>query len=225
MHLKLGIFLPKSKFPLPVPQLGGEFHSPVPVPQRALAPRSASVSAPGTIARCPMSDAARAVSVPALTLRIAPIIKVCFRGWEETFLEYVGAVGRLSQAAFAPFAGCSHRSGALPGSGRLGRITLRALLHRCLVERLSGRSRSGCGSGGGGGGGAVTGDGPGAAGPAEEAEPAARFADEGSDRNDGEVCGRDCGRGGNDRNDRKRGGSLASAPLQPTAGSRAPRPD
>ena len=141
-----------------------------------------------------MSDAARAVSVPALTLRIAPIIKVCFRGWEETFLKYVGAVGRLSQAGVRAVCRVQPSAGGSSRFGRLGRITLRALLHRCLVERLSPA-----------GAGAVTGDGPGASGPAEEAGSAARFADEGSDRNDGEVCDRDCGRGGNDRNDRKRG--------------------
>ena len=91
MHLKLGIFLPKSKSSLPVPQLGGE------VPQSGFGSAEGFGSAVGFRFRtgndCPMSDAARAVSVPALTLRIAPIIKVCFRGWEETFLKYVGAVG------------------------------------------------------------------------------------------------------------------------------------
>ena len=133
MHLKLGIFLPKSKFPLPVPQLGG-------------GPQSGSSSAEGfgsavgfrfrTGNDCPMSDAARAVSVPALTLRIAPIIKVCFRGWEETFLKYVGAVGRLSQAGVRAVCRVQPSAGDSSRFGRLGRITLRALLHRCLVERL-----------------------------------------------------------------------------------------
>lgn len=131
--------------------------------------------------------------------------KGVLRGWEETFLKYVGAVGRLSQAGVRAVCRVQPSAGGFSRFGRLGRITLRALLHRCLVERLSPagagaepeRSRSG--------GGAVTGDGPGASGPAEEAGSATRFADEGSDRNDGEVCDRDCGRGGNDRNDRKRG--------------------
>ena len=84
-----------------------------------------------------MSDAARAVSVPALTLRIAPIIKVCFRGWEETFLKYdVGAVGRLSQAGVRAVCRVQPSAGGSSRFGRLGRITLRALLYRCLVERL-----------------------------------------------------------------------------------------
>lgn len=83
-----------------------------------------------------MSDAARAVSVPALTLRIAPIIKVCFRGWEETFLKYVEAVGRLSQAGVRAVCRVQPSAGGSSRFGRLGRITLRALLHRCLVERL-----------------------------------------------------------------------------------------
>ncbi len=142
MHLKLGIFLPKSKFPLPVPQLGGG------VPQSGSSSAEGFGSAVGfrfrtgndcpmSDVRCPMSDAARAVSVPALTLRIAPIIKVCFRGWEETFLKYVGAVGRLSQAGVRAVCRVQPSAGGSSRFGRLGRITLRALLHRCLVERLS----------------------------------------------------------------------------------------